>query len=193
MSAGLVVRWPGCWDSAADTTAFVAGSSVGLAAGFEAYSRCSRSWNCCHIFASPSPCFCKRFRPSQHTCLRLKSCPPQRCRRRWKPRLLFRPATLARMLRFLARSSSAACKRIYFRSTRRIDPTAPWDSTLDASRRRFRYRGCKPAQRFAGRKGLQRKRPVCTCLCTDYRKPPALLSHTDRKRSDNDRMNRSVL
>lgn len=36
-AAGLVVRWLGCWNSAVDTTAFVAAFSVGLAAGFEGY------------------------------------------------------------------------------------------------------------------------------------------------------------
>ena len=109
----------------AETTTFVVGFSVGLAAGFDAYARCSRSRSCCIFCAGPSPCSRKRFRPSQHTCLRLKSCPPQYCRRPWKPDCLSTLRPVVRMLRFLARSSSAGCKRIYFRSTHRIDPTTP--------------------------------------------------------------------
>ena len=167
-------------------TAFV----VVPVAGFEACLRCSRSQNCCHIFASRNRCSCRRSRPFRRTCPRSKSCRPQHCRRRWKPRLPFRPASLARNQRFLGRWSSAECTRIYFRSKRKIAPTARSGWIPDALPRRFRCRGCRPAQRFAGRKELRRKRLVCTCLCTDYTKPPALLSHTARKQSDNDRMNR---
>ena len=82
------------------------------------------------ISASRSRYSCKRFRPSRHTSLRLRSCPPQHCRGPWKPRLPFRLAIPARMLRFLALSCSVACRRIYFHSKRRTGPTAPWGLIL---------------------------------------------------------------
>ena len=119
-----VARWPGCWDSVADTIASVAEPAVVLAAYSLAYSPCSRSRNCCRIFANRCRYSCIRSHPYRRTCLHLKSWRPQCCRRLWKPRRPCRPATLARIQQFPARSSSAERRQIYFHSTHRIAPTA---------------------------------------------------------------------
>jgi hypothetical protein len=72
-AAGPVGYSPGYWDSVAERTVSFAGPAIEPAACSHAYSLCSRSRNCCRMSASPSRYFCRHYRPSRRTCLRLKT------------------------------------------------------------------------------------------------------------------------